>query len=55
MGRIAQPKEVASAMLMLLSDAAAFVNGVVLPLDGGLSAGILTSENGRAVHSRRVT
>jgi NAD(P)-dependent dehydrogenase (short-subunit alcohol dehydrogenase family) len=54
MGRIAQPKEVASAMLMLLSDAASFVNGVVLPLDGGLSAGILTSEKGRAVHSKRI-
>ena len=55
MGRIAEPEEVASAMLMLLSSAASFINGVVIPLDGGLSAGILTTEQGRAVHSRRVS
>jgi NAD(P)-dependent dehydrogenase (short-subunit alcohol dehydrogenase family) len=35
MGRIAQPVDVANAALFLLSSAAAYVNGVVLDVDGG--------------------
>ena len=35
LGRIAEPEEVASAICFLLSPAAAHVNGVVLPIDGG--------------------
>jgi len=54
MARIATPEDVASASLMLLSDAARYVNGVILPVDGGLSAGYLVSENGQAIHSKRV-
>lgn len=38
MGRPAQPQEVASAALFLLSDEASFVNGVALPVDGGKTA-----------------
>ena len=38
-GRIAQPEEVAAAVLYLASDAAGFVTGVALPVDGGLTAG----------------
>ncbi|MAG33585.1 MAG: 2-hydroxypropyl-CoM dehydrogenase [Deltaproteobacteria bacterium] len=35
MGRIAEAEEIASVICFLLSPAAAFVNGVVLPVDGG--------------------
>lgn len=46
MGRMVRPEEIASATLMLLSDAAAFVTGVVLPVDGGLSVGYVTEGYG---------
>jgi NAD(P)-dependent dehydrogenase (short-subunit alcohol dehydrogenase family) len=35
MGRFGMPAEVTAAVLFLLSDAASFVNGVALPVDGG--------------------
>lgn len=38
MGRIALPAEVAAAVAFLASDDASFVNGVNLPVDGGLTA-----------------
>ena len=34
----AQPHEIAAAMAFLASDDAAFITGVVLPVDGGLTA-----------------
>lgn len=39
LGRIAQPKEVADAILYLASDEASFLTGVALPVDGGITAG----------------
>jgi NAD(P)-dependent dehydrogenase (short-subunit alcohol dehydrogenase family) len=36
-GRVGQPREVAAAVAYLLSDEASFINGVVLPVDGGRS------------------
>lgn len=37
-GRMVTPHDVASAALFLASDRAAYINGVCLPVDGGLSA-----------------
>ena len=38
MGRFGQPEELVGTVLWLLSDAAKFVTGVVVPVDGGFSA-----------------
>jgi meso-butanediol dehydrogenase / (S,S)-butanediol dehydrogenase / diacetyl reductase len=38
LGRIAHPTDIAPAVLFLASDAAAYITGVVLPVDGGTSA-----------------
>ena len=35
MGRLARPEEIASVICFLLSPAAAYVNGALLPIDGG--------------------
>jgi NAD(P)-dependent dehydrogenase (short-subunit alcohol dehydrogenase family) len=38
MGRFGDPTELQGAVLWLCSDAASFVTGVVIPIDGGFSA-----------------
>jgi NAD(P)-dependent dehydrogenase (short-subunit alcohol dehydrogenase family) len=39
LGRNGQPGDVAEAILFLASDQAAWITGVVLPVDGGVMAG----------------
>jgi NAD(P)-dependent dehydrogenase (short-subunit alcohol dehydrogenase family) len=38
LGRYAQPAEMAAVVLFLASDAASFVTGAAIPVDGGLKA-----------------
>jgi NAD(P)-dependent dehydrogenase (short-subunit alcohol dehydrogenase family) len=40
-GRFAQPEEIAKAVVWVCSDAASFVTGAAIPVDGGITAGFL--------------
>jgi 3-oxoacyl-[acyl-carrier protein] reductase len=46
LGRFATAEEVASVIRFLLSPGASYVNGAVVEVDGGLTAGYLTHRNG---------
>ena len=51
LGRLGRPEDVAMAVEFLLSDQAAWITGVVLPVDGGLMAGNLALVNDRRIRS----
>jgi NAD(P)-dependent dehydrogenase (short-subunit alcohol dehydrogenase family) len=40
MKRVGEPEEVASVVLFLCSDDARYINGAIIPIDGGLTAGM---------------
>ena len=40
LGRVGTPDDVAAAALFLASDESAWITGIVLPVDGGLTAGL---------------
>jgi 3-oxoacyl-[acyl-carrier protein] reductase len=42
LGRIAEPEDVANAIMFLLGDGARYINGVVLPVDGGTRAAFVS-------------
>ena len=46
LGRLSTGREQASSCLFLLSDAASYITGVILPVDGGLTAGYFTHRHG---------
>jgi NAD(P)-dependent dehydrogenase (short-subunit alcohol dehydrogenase family) len=54
LGRLARADEIASSSVMLLSDACSFVNGAMLVVDGGMTAGPFTRRQGSDMGSRRL-
>ncbi len=55
MARLSIPDDQARACLFLLSDASSFINGAVLPVDGGFTAGGLVRRNGADYGSRALS
>lgn len=54
MARIATAADIAGPIVMLLSDAAAYVTGVILPIDGGLTTSFFARKSGDDLSSTRL-
>jgi NAD(P)-dependent dehydrogenase (short-subunit alcohol dehydrogenase family) len=52
MGRVGQPGDIAESLMFLASDAASWITGVVLPVEGGLLAGNLAMARSIVVSQR---
>ena len=46
LGRIGEPKDVAAAIMFLVSDASSWITGVTLPVDGGVTGASSASSLG---------
>lgn len=46
LGRMAKSDEIGAVALMLMSDAASYMSGAIVPVDGGMTAGFLTRGQG---------
>ncbi|MBJ7442033.1 MAG: coniferyl-alcohol dehydrogenase [Sphingopyxis sp.] len=53
MGRYSTPEEQAAGLVLINSDLASIVNGVVLPVDGGFMGGVATGQVDLSVMMRR--
>lgn len=54
LGRLAKPEEIAAVIAFLLSEEAAYVNGAVIEVDGGVTAGFMTHQHGAAFGARSI-
>lgn len=54
LGRLGEPDDMGRVAAFLLSDAAAYVSGAVVPVDGGLTAGYITRWSGADYASNRM-
>jgi NAD(P)-dependent dehydrogenase (short-subunit alcohol dehydrogenase family) len=54
LARLGVPDDISSVAAFLLSDAASYVSGAIVPVDGGLTAGTITRWNGGDYASKRM-